>query len=161
MPDDSDPPRKFYQFKPKQFDAVNEHASQPPSPPDATSVPDPGPSELNQGRIDVRDLFKQANTAGPALSARKRQDANDVHALLAVNHARADSAGLNQVARTPRRASRRKRDYWLLMVVFNAFFGFVVFGPYRNPMTFVYGLAGIILVSLGLTWIMWFVMDDY
>jgi hypothetical protein len=161
MPDESDPPRKFYQLKPKDFEAVNVHAPPPPSVAGETSAPDPGPSEINQGRIDVRDLFKQANRPGPALSRKKRAEANQVHALLAANHARANAAGLNQVEPRARRPSRRKRDYWLILVSANAFFAFVAFGPYRNPMTFVYGLAGMILVSLGLTWVMWFVMDDY
>jgi hypothetical protein len=47
------------------------------------------------------------------------------------------------------------------MVAFNAFFGMTVFVVGRNPMTLAYGLGGMILVSIGLTWIMWFVMDDY
>lgn len=161
MPEDSDPPRKFYQLKPKEFDALNAHVPSSPSASEDLGVPDPGPSEINHGRIDVRELVKQAHRPGRALSRKERAEANEVHAVLAANHARANAAGLNQVAPRPRRPSRRKRDYWLLLVSLNACFAFVAFGPFRNPMTFVYGLAGMILFSVGLTWVMWFVMDDY
>lgn len=37
----------------------------------------------------------------------------------------------------------------------------MAFGPYRNPMTLAYGIGGMIVFTLGLTWVMWFVMDDY
>lgn len=60
-----------------------------------------------------------------------------------------------------RRPSRRKRDYWLILILLNGFFATVAFGPYRTPMTLTYGIAGIIVTTLGLTWVMWFVMDDY
>jgi hypothetical protein len=161
MPDESDPPRKFYQLKPKEFDSVNAHPPQSPPAAGDPGTPDPGPSEINHGRIDVKDLFKHASTPGRALSRKERAEANEVHAVLAANHARANAAGLNEVSLRPRRASRRKRDYWLLLIPVNAFFAFVAFGPYRNPMTFIYGLAGMVLFSIGLTWAMWFVMDDY
>ena len=161
MADDSDPPRKFFQLKPKEFDAVNQHAPRQPAAPGETGPQDPGPNAADHGRIDVRDLFKQAHTPGKTAARNKLAGANDVHAMLADNHARADAAGLNRVEHRPRRASRRQRDYWLLMVAFNAFFGIAAFSLGRNPMTLAYGLGGMILVSLGLTWIMWFVMDDY
>lgn len=161
MADDPDPPRKFYQLKPKEFDVVNEHAPQSPPPSSELAAKDSGPSEINQGRIDVRDLFKQAATPGPALAQQQRAKANEVHAILAANVARANAAGLNEVAPRPRRPSRRKRDYWLCLTLVNAIFAFAVLGPFRNPVTFVYGFAGMILFSVGFTWIMWFVMDDY
>lgn len=161
MADDPDPPRKFYQLKPKEFDVVNEHAPQSPPPSSELAAKDSGPSEINQGRIDVRDLFKQASTPGPALASQPRAKANEVHAILAANHAHATAAGLNEVSHRPRPRSRRKRDYWLFMILLNAIFAFVAFGPFRNPVTFVYGLAGMVLFSAGFTWVMWFVMDDY
>lgn len=148
MPDEQDPPRKFYQLKPKEFEMVNPPASMPP----ADSTP-----------IDVRGHLRAAN-AGPLerpKASRTPAPSNDVHALLRQNQARIAAAGLHEVEPRPRRPSRRKRDYWLLLAVMNGFFGFLAFGPYRNPMTFVYGLAGMIIFTLGLTWVMWFVMDDY
>ena len=67
---------------------------------------------------------------------------------------------LNDVPLPPKRRSRRKRDYWLLLISVNAFFAyFAVTGG--SVVTLVYSGAGIIFFTLGLTWVMWFVMDDY
>ena len=57
--------------------------------------------------------------------------------------------------------SRRKRDYWLLLIGGNlAIIGLV--GLFQlNPVTVVFGFAGVIILTVSLTWIMWFVMDDY
>ena len=161
MADDPDPPRKFYQLKPREFEAVNEPPGALPSGPGEPAGRDPGPNESDDGRIDVRNLFKQANRPGPALVRKARAAAaNDVNALLRDNLARANAAGLNAVDTRPKRASRRKRDYWLLLITIDLFFlSFVLFGG--NVMTFAYGIAGFIIFTLRLTWIMWFVMDDY
>ena len=70
-------------------------------------------------------------------------------------------ADLDELTPRPRRISRRKRDYWIVLIPLNAFFGFFAFGPYRNPMTFAFGVGGMIIVTVGLTWVMWFIMDDY
>lgn len=146
MRDEPDPPRKFYQLKPKEFEAVNPPSSLPP----ADSTP-----------TTVRGHLRAANAGPLPPRAAPASTPNEVHALLQDNHARANAAGLNDVAPFRPRRSRRKRDYWILLLPINAFFGFMAFGPFRNPMTFTYGLAGMIVFTLGLTWVMWFVMDDY
>ena len=69
--------------------------------------------------------------------------------------ARANAAGLNDLAPLPKRKSRRKRDYFLCLVGGNALLGL---GFMLNP---VFAGAGIVIFNIGLTWIMWFVMDDY
>ena len=146
MRDEPDPPRKFYQLKPKEFEAVNPPSNLPP----VDSTP-----------TTVRGHLRAANE-GPILRPHQAPPAEtEVHALLRDNHARANAAGLNDVAPRVRRPSRRKRDYWLLLIPINAFFAFMAFGPYRNPMTLAYGIGGMIVFTLGLTWVMWFVMDDY
>jgi hypothetical protein len=157
MPDESDPPRKVYQLKPTEFERVNAPRRDPA--PDATCSPDSPP---DSGRIDVRDLIKQGSGSGPALGVNGPVNRdNEVHALLRHNVARDNAAGLNDVAPRPKRRSRRKRDYWLLLIPVNLFFAFAAFGPYANPLTFVYGIAGFILFTISLTWVMWGVMDDY
>jgi hypothetical protein len=81
--------------------------------------------------------------------------------VLRANLAHANAAGLNDLALKPKRRSRRKRDYWLLLVPINAFFAFWAFGPWANIMTFAYGVGGIILFTGSLTWVMFGVLDDY
>jgi hypothetical protein len=146
--DDSDPPRKFYQFKPKEFEQVN--------PPLARTPESSSPT-------DVRDHFQAANARPPPPPPAVRPVAatNDVQAMLRENLQHANAAGLNELTPQPRRRSRRTRDYWLVLVFINAILAFAAFGPYANGITLVYGIAGMIFLSTGLTWVMWFVMDDY
>ena len=60
-----------------------------------------------------------------------------------------------------RRPSRRKRDYWTLMIGVNGALILTALLIGLNVMTAVYAFSGVILISIGLTWIMWFIMDDY
>ncbi len=100
--------------------------------------------------------FESVNhpTAGPP--------AIDVQQMLMENVARANAAGLNELAPSPPRRSRRRRDYWLLMIGGNSLLGLIaaLSGP-SSPFVFVFALAGMALLSAGLSWVMWFVMDDY
>jgi hypothetical protein len=61
---------------------------------------------------------------------------------------------------TPR-PSRRGRDYFWAMLLGNAPFvaAMVIFR--ESPTVLVYAFSGIVLLSVGLTWIVWFVMDRY
>jgi hypothetical protein len=88
-------------------------------------------------------------------------DTNEVHEVLRENLDRANAAGLNDVTPPAKRRSRRKRDYWIMMILVCGFFGAALahFGIATIPG--VYALAGIILFSCSLTWVMWFIMDDY
>ncbi|HEX2851885.1 MAG TPA: hypothetical protein VHO24_01515 [Opitutaceae bacterium] len=117
MPDEPDPPRKFYKLKEAEFVRVNAPTNEP--------------------------------------------DAADVHAILRGNREKADAAGLNELTPKPKRSSRRKRDYWIMFVLVNGFFGAVLrfYGPRSIPG--IYAIAGITLFTCALTWIMWFLMDDY
>jgi len=148
MRDESDPPRKHFRLKPRDFDVVNAPGSHAPV--------DSGPTDV-QGHLQAANTRPPARPPGPTPVA----PINDVQALLRDDAARVQATGINELAPLPRRRSRRTRDYWLLVLSLNAFFGLVAFGPYRNPMTLTYGIAGMIIVTLGLTWVMWFVMDDY
>ncbi len=57
--------------------------------------------------------------------------------------------------------SRRKRDYWLLLVPSTGSLAAVAWFGRANPYVLVAACSGIVLVWIGLTWIMWVVMDDY
>ena len=155
MPDEPDPPRKFYGFKPREFATANvPHPAAPP--PASAPLPDPGIVRVHAARIDVHDLHRAAATGQPLLSAPPSPTReNDVHTILRANLAVADAAGLNAVKLTPKRPSRRKRDYWLAVALGNAAFAL---GGVIQP---VFAAAGFILYNVGLTWIMWGVLDDY
>jgi len=120
-----------------------------------------GPAESDGGKIDVKELFKQANRPKRMLANQARQpESNEVHALLRDNLERANAAGLNDVGVPRRRLSRRKRDYFLILIPVDIFFALLAWRG-GNPMTFAYGVGGFMIFSLGLTWLMWFVMEDY
>jgi hypothetical protein len=158
MADEPDPPRKFYQLKPRPFEQVNEPSSTTP----ATSAPglprEPAPGK----RIEVRNLYEHAQTPGPVLtSPGKEGTRNEVHVILQDNLTHANAAGLNTLTYKRKRRSRRTRDYFLAVLSLDAFFAFAAFGPYSNVALMAYGVAGIILTTLGLWWVMFFVMDDY
>jgi uncharacterized membrane protein HdeD (DUF308 family) len=57
--------------------------------------------------------------------------------------------------------SRRKRDFWLIIVGGNlAIIAAVALSGF-NPVTAIFGLAGLIVFTLGVSWVMWQVMDKY
>jgi hypothetical protein len=154
MPDTPETPRKLYKFKATEFENVNGvrrdsplHETQPP--------PDPGIVPTEKVRIDVRDLARAA--AIPSATARPAppQGDNEVHTMLRENLARANATGLNHVALPAKRSSRRTRDYVIALILGNALLAIAtVISP-------IFGAAGLIIYNLGLTWIMWFVMDAY
>ncbi len=154
MPDAPDPPRKRYTFKPTEFENVNGvrresplHEAQPP--------PDPGIVPTEKVRIDVRDLIHNAAIPSATSQPAPPNGENEVHAMLRENLARANAAGLNHVALPPKRISRRTRDYVIALILGNAL---LAVATLIQP---VFGAAGLIIYNLGLTWIMWFVLDGY
>jgi hypothetical protein len=148
MRDEPDPPRKFYRLKAPEFESVNAPANAAPRDATPTSV---------QGHLRAANVSPPVSSSVPAAA----QPANEVQALLRDQSARMRAAGEDTVVPKPRRRSRRARDFWLLLLTANGFFAFTAFGPYRNAMTLTYGIAGMILTTISLVWVMWFVMDDY
>ena len=69
--------------------------------------------------------------------------------------------GENAIILPPRRPSRRKRDFWLLFIGGNLLAAATVGGLHKNVVTVVFGFSAMVFFSLGLIWVMWFVMDDY
>ncbi len=101
--------------------------------------------------------FEQVNAPG---IAPEKSTAHDVHAMLQQNRAVEQKAGINEIEIRPV-TSRRKRDYWLVFIPSVGFLGLLAWLGRGNLYVLVSASAGIIIVSVGLTWIMWFVMDDY
>jgi hypothetical protein len=86
---------------------------------------------------------------------------NDVYAIRRQLREREVAAGMDALAPAPRKKSRRKRDYWLSIALINlAMIGITVASGF-NIVVMCYTGAGMIVATLGLTWTMWFVMDDY
>lgn len=87
--------------------------------------------------------------------------ANDVYAIRRELREREIAAGMDELKPVPPKKSRRRRDYWLSLALINlALIAAVVLsGP--NLIVAIYGFAGMVVLTLGLTWTMWFVMDDY
>jgi hypothetical protein len=141
-----DPPRKNYGFKEREFKRDNA--------PTAGATPAPTAKDLAMMSGPV------APTAPKTPQKPKADDPNDVFAILKGNQRAAKHHGLNEVQIKEIR-SRRKRDFWLVLVGGNlAILGSVWFSGI-NVITVIFGLAGLIVFSIGLSWIMWQVMDRY
>jgi hypothetical protein len=86
---------------------------------------------------------------------------NDVMAMLRLNKEREAQREINgPITHVPKK-SRRLRDYLLSLIGGNLFIIAVVWINGLNPVTLIYGFSGIILLSAGLSWVMFQVMDDY
>ena len=168
MPDEPDPPRKFYGFKPREFATANvPHPAAPP--PASAPLPDPGIVRVHASRIDVHDLHRAAATGQPLLSAPPSPTReNDVHTILRANLAVADAAGLNQVTIDPRHRTphqRRVRRCWILLVAVNGPLGTLAWKT-SHPMTqasayfFTFAVAGIALFTARLVWETFFLNTD-
>jgi hypothetical protein len=157
MPEpESDPPRQFYGFKPREFERAN--------PPAASSASDQaaGGSLHDPSRpIEVRELYAQASVPGPLLNAARPVQPNEVHAILRENSAREAAAGLHEVSLKETRQSHRLRDYLLLFVLGNAVLGSLALYTFRsgNVYSFVPIVGGIGAYNAVLIWFIWFLMD--
>jgi len=94
-------------------------------------------------------------------TATPTSEPTDVHQILRANITRDEAAGLNVVKPMPKRPSRRKRDFWLMIVAGNLTIVALVIATGHNVVSVLFGLAGVVLLTSGFTWVMWCVMDDY
>jgi hypothetical protein len=145
--DSDDPPRKNYDFKERAFKRDNPRASEAPPVPTAKE-------------LAIMAGHKAAPPAKPDRTAAKAGDPNDIYAVLEQNRVVEQNMG-RDVVEIKKKKSRRKRDYWLVLIGGNLLTaGLVALGRF-NPISLIYGVAGVVVFSIGLTWIMWFVVDDY
>lgn len=108
----------------------------------------------------MRDHFRDA-TLPPAGKAAPADKPNEVHALLALNARKAEAAGANELPPQPRRPSRRRQDYWISLLGGGGGIAVAVILAGANPISVLFGFAGIVVLVAALTWVFWFVMDDY
>ena len=144
--DQPDPPRKFYEFKDREFKRDNQPAGAAPPLPTA------------------KELAMMAGPTAPAAARAKpgpkTDDPNDVYVALQQNRALESQAGRDELE-IRQVKSRRTRDYWLLLVSSELLLGLITWQGRGNPMVFVCALAGMVLVGVSITWVMWQVMDRY
>ncbi len=102
--------------------------------------------------------FEQLNAPG---KAPEKSTEHDVFAMLEQNRAVEKQLGQDEIEIAPKRTSRRKTDFWLVLGGGNlVILGLVAMARF-NPLSLMAGGGGMILLTLLLTWVMWFVMDDY
>jgi hypothetical protein len=140
-----DPPPKTYGFKEREFKRDNPHPSE--------AVPLP----------TAQDLAKMAGPVTPSpkgATGPKAGDPNDVYNALLKNREIEQAHGLDQIE--IRKVKRRKlRDYLIIMVPTQVLLGTITFLGRGNPMVFVCGLAGMVMLGVTITWIMWQLVDRY
>lgn len=140
-----DPPPKTYGFKPREFKRDNVRG------PGAEPLPTAKELAIMAGPV----VASPKGATGP-----KAGDPNDVFTHLRGNRAVEKRHGLDQIE--IRKVKRRKmRDYCLIMVPTQILLGAITFLGRGNPMVFVCGLAGMVMLGIGITWIMWQLTDRY
>lgn len=82
-----------------------------------------------------------------------------VHEILAENLRHTVPAEKPLDLRKPR--SRRKRDYWVLMLIGNAILGSGAYFFPHNPVVLAFVIGGCTVFTISITWIMWQVMSNY
>jgi len=114
--------------------------------------------EVERLRLDAARAIK----APPAQPPRGVPgDPNDVCAMLAENKRREASLELNTEVDITPRSSRRTRDFLILVITLDLLLvGSMAWGGF-NAVSVVFGLAGIIIVTVGAAWIMYGIMDRY
>jgi hypothetical protein len=85
--------------------------------------------------------------------------ANEVVEILREN-ARIQAQFEKPLDLTPR-SNRRRGDYLILMIPVNGFFIWRLLASQGDPTIMVYSFSGIVLFSVGITWVMYGVMDRY
>lgn len=168
MADHPDPPRKFYQLKPTDFERVNAPRPQEPA---ASALPKPvsQPPASPTARIDVRDLARTATEGTRLLSGNAPANrANDVHAVLREEFEREKATGLFHVEPGDDKKYRdRVRRYWIALVLVNAPLAVIAWsvnptrelGP-ASAVVFVCAIAGIGMFTAFWTWENWFLRTE-
>lgn len=107
--------------------------------------------------------FARLNRPPEELAAEPTPLANDIFAMQRDLRAREQASGRDVLAPAPARPSRRRRDYWLLVALLNGLGGAAAAAGWAggNFVVLVYALAGMLLGTIGLTWVLWVVMDEY
>jgi uncharacterized integral membrane protein len=141
---EEDPPRKVYGFKDREFKRDN-----------ATGPAAAPPSAKELAMMAGPVVKSPRGATGP-----KADDPNDVYAAMQQNRTVEKAHGMDTIE-IRKVKSRRKRDYWILMIGGNLVIVLTVLFAGPNVVSVLFGFAGVIMFSLSATWIMWQIMDRY
>lgn len=162
MPDDADPPRKFYGFKAREFERANEIRPSPA--PDGPPAPDPGIVPISEGKIDVNELIRLGAGKGSSLGANAVVNRpNEIHDVLKDIHERDWAAGHFALGRLDDSKRRKRiRNYWLGLAAVDIPLGLfaALIGP-GAAIPFVSAIAGIGMFTGLLTWQVFFLRTRY
>jgi hypothetical protein len=162
MQDEPDPPRRFYGFKPTEFDRANPVPSG--SAPEQPVKPDPGIVPAPDRKIDLHEVIRAGAipTKQPG-SPPSPPPTNEVHDILRENRRRELAAGWYEVGPLDD-SKRRKRilNYCLAMLLINVPLGLtaVSVGP-GSAIPFVCSIGAMGMVSAWLTWNTFFLRTHY
>ena len=165
MADETDPPRKQYGFKEREFKRDNRRPGSLPPMPTVTDLAKIAASEKVGGALHPDDPAASGSTTSghkaPPTQARA-SDPNDVHAVLAANREVENKFGGDKVKFTTT-GQRKKRDYWIVFLTAEIVFGGIVALGVKqsNPFFLVFGLTGMVIFGVAITWIMWQLVDRY
>jgi hypothetical protein len=146
-----EPPPKKYDFKDRSFQRDNAPVS--------AHAPMPTAKELAM-MAGAATPQTPADPAGLNGGANRTADPNDVYAVLRHNRAVEQQGGLDTVEIKPVR-SRRRRDFWLMLLPADILLAWFTWVGRGNPFQLVLGIAGLVLITVGLAWTMFQVMDKY
>ena len=132
--------RTQYQFKAKEFAKLNLDTTPPVDHRELIAA-------ANRGKSTAPGFFPPASSKSPTT----------VEEVLKLNRERERQAGLDVLKPMPRAINRRRRDYWIVLIVGNLVFFFglnAIGGP-------VVGGLMAFFFTIGITWVMYGVMDKY
>ena len=162
MPDDPDPPRKFYGFKEREFERANEIRRTPP--PDAPPAPDPGIVRTSEGKIDINELIRLGAGKGSQLGTNAVANrGNEVHDVLRDQYERDWAAGNFELKDLDDRKRRQRiRNYWIALAAVDIPLGCfaVLIGP-AAAIPFVCSIAGIGMFTAVMTFHVFFLRTRY
>jgi hypothetical protein len=144
--ENDDPPRVNYGFKDREFKRDNRLTPGTPPMPTAKEL-----AVISDQNVPV----VRKPVSGP-----KPGDPNDVYVTLEENRAVERKTGKDAIE-IRKIKSRRRRDYWLLLIPSELLLGLITWYGRGNPIVMVSAFAGMVLVGITLTWVMFQVMNDY
>lgn len=159
MPAEPDPPRKFFGFKPMEFERLNESANgQAPLP----AGPDPGISSAREERIDVKELIRIGAQRPVVDAARPVVPSNGIHAMLVENLTKERAAGLFHVEAKPdSRRRRRLIHFWVGLAIVDFPLGLLAATVgHGAAIPFVCSIAGIAVFTSWIIWETFFLRTD-
>ena len=132
--------RTQYQFKAKEFAKLNRYTTTPFD---------------NWELIAAANRGNSAATGSPPLASSKSP--TTVAEVLKLNRRHQRQAGLDVLKPMPPPSKRRRNDYWIVMIGGNLFFFFVL-NALSGPAV---GALMVLFYTVGITWVMYGVMEKY